>query len=117
MKTLPITLIAVALAFVAAPPGRADADPPPAGVAAARSGPKDYSKNAATGDHRLLYADGVRTSSLAGTTSATVAERASPVAADDPAPPAGGNVLTAIVAGLAGVALGAGGTAAIASRQ
>jgi hypothetical protein len=86
------TLIAglMAVALLAAPPvaaGRA-ADHPEPGVAAAQSGPKDYSRNAATGDvagagdttalsprvqdlRWLAAGNSIRTSSLAGTTSAT----------------------------------------------
>jgi hypothetical protein len=65
-KLLPTTLLIVLLAAAAA---GADVRPPEPGAAAAASGPKDYSRNAATGDYRRSYADGIRTSSLAGTTS------------------------------------------------
>jgi hypothetical protein len=103
----PIPVLAAAIALLGAP--GAGADGPAPGVAAAQSGPKNYSKNAATGDYVREPSDRIRTSSLAGTTSAA--------AADDPAPPAGGGVLTAVVAGLAGVALGVGGTATIGGRR
>jgi hypothetical protein len=84
MKTthlLPV-LISTALALVAAPATYADGPAPRPGVAAATSGPKDYSRNAATGDYRRPYAQRVRTSSLAGTTSPPRRGRPAPAAAD-----------------------------------
>jgi hypothetical protein len=70
MKTtsLPIILAVLAIALAPLPATAAELRP---GAAAAQSGPKDYSKNAATGDYRAMYGDGLRTSSLAGTTSET----------------------------------------------
>jgi hypothetical protein len=69
MKTKLLSTLLVSLAVVLLAATTAGARQPEPGVAAAGSGPKDYSRNAATGDYRPLYGDGVRTSSLAGTTS------------------------------------------------
>ena len=67
-KLLP-TLLAVAIALLAAPAQGQYSAPP-------ESAPRDYSKNSATGEYRR-DADQIRTSSLAGTPAATA-----------PAPPA-----------------------------
>jgi hypothetical protein len=64
-------LMAIALMAVGSP-ALAYGDGPAPGVAPAQSGPKDYSRNSATGDFaraREAAAAEVRTSSLAGTTS------------------------------------------------
>jgi hypothetical protein len=100
----------IALALLGAPAARGDGPAP--GSAAAQSGPKDYSRNAATGDY--APPDRIRTSSLAGTTS------------PPPAPersferPAGGGPLWAAIAaaalvGGAGYAAGRRGRARVAA--
>ena len=66
-KLLPIVL-AVAIALLAAPAHGQYSAPP-------ESAPRDYSKNSATGEYRL-GGDRIRTSSLAGTTSAPASHSA-----------------------------------------
>jgi hypothetical protein len=127
----------VAITLLAAPPVAAG-DPFQAEVAAPQTGPKDYSKNSVTGEHadvkdgaalsprvqdlrRLAAGNGdIRTSSLAGTTSATrgghpAQQRASVPPAGRPAG-GGDDPWTAIAVGFAGGCLVAGGAAAIAGR-
>jgi hypothetical protein len=79
---------------------------PPPGAAAAQDGPKDYSRNAATGDFRPQ----LRTSSLAGTTSPVTSTRAGSGADGDATPWA------AVALGFAGGSLAAGVTMALAGR-
>jgi hypothetical protein len=109
MRTRIAGLTAVALLALACP-GVALGDGPTPGVAAAQSGPKDYSRNSATGDFArardaaAAEAAGVRTSSLAGTTS----PRTRAATGNDPWP----ELAIGFVAGC----LMAGGAAVIAGR-
>jgi hypothetical protein len=103
-------LLAVALLAL---PGSAAGDGPSPGVAAAQSGPKDYSRNSATGDFAgardAATAQGLRTSSLAGTSSPPRAERRRAADVDNPWPEIG--------AGFVGGCLVAGGAAIVALRS
>ena len=71
-------------------PSAAAGDGPQPGVAAAQSGPKDYSRNSATGDFAgardAAAAGDLRTSSLAGTSSPPSPDRPRPVSVDSPWP-------------------------------
>jgi hypothetical protein len=99
-------LLAVALLALPSP---AAGDGPSPGVAAAQSGPKDYSRNAATGDfasarEAAAAAGELRTSSLAGTSSPPRPERPS---VDNPWPEIGaGFVGGFLVAGDAAILAG-----------
>jgi hypothetical protein len=121
-----ISLI-VAIALLVAAPLAAARDPLQTEVAAPQAGPKDYSRNSVTGEYapakdaatlsqriqdlRWLAArdGGIRTSSLAGTTSADATPRAAAPTGDD-------DSWTAIAVGFAGGCLVAGAAAVLAGR-
>jgi hypothetical protein len=105
MKIITLATVAIALLIGASAAVAKPLVLPPPGAAAAQTGPKDYSKNSATGDHRQQ----LRTSSLAGTTS--------PPARRTAGGDGDGIPWTAIALGLAGGSLVAAGAVALAGRS
>ena len=100
------------VALLALPSAAAGNDPQP-GVAAAQSGPKDYSRNSATGDFArardAAAAGELRTSSLAGTFSPPRPDQPRQVSVDNPWPE--------IAVGFVGGFLVAGGAAIVGARS